>query len=464
MPNKNLNNRSGRRNRPGIVLLVTLVLLVMLSALGYTLSSRIAAQRHREQYIIDYQAARYGCDSAAKYAFVKLQDINTPLIERPNEPDFSDLFHLDESEYKELLVKWAEENAAGKIKNSSGTSDAKDANSSKDANDANDVNTPKSDNAARKAKDISDINDVNDINDINDVSDANDTGFAPDFNDPNSLVVRGPYGPPWPLIIKPIELQIGSTKISIEIEDEEAKYPIGWVLLEGEEVERDAAAGFETFCEWMDINDEQIDLLKQDFEKISEIKKFQVDFSPVTVSEKTETAVSVETERRTRGRRVSRTRSTQKTISPSVHITDFAKLFHGSLINTEALAEPTILTDNRKESALKYMGLWASNKVNINTAPRQVLEAAFTFGGDADKIAEEIIQRRRIKPFKDIEDLRKSLLKYSDSIAKCEKYITTTSRFFTVRITAVSGVAEASIVFAITKDGKKIEKIAAISG
>ena len=214
----------------------------------------------------------------------------------------------------------------------------------------------------------------------------------------------------------------------------------------------------------MDINDEQIDLLKQDFEKISEIKKFQVDFSPVTVSERTETAVSVETERRTRGRRVSRTRSTQKTISPSVHITDFAELFHGSLINTEALAEPAILTDNRKESALKYMGLWASNKVNINTAPRQVLEAAFTFGGDADKIAEEIIQRRRTKPFKDIEDLRKSLLKYSDSIAKCEKYITATSRFFTVRITAVSGVAEASIVFAITKDGKKIEKIAAISG
>ena len=150
------NNYLNNQNRPGIVLLVTLVLLVMLSALGYTLSSRIAAQRHREQYIIDYQAARYGCDSAAKYVFVKLQDINTPLIERPNEPDFSDLFHLNESEYKQLLVKWAEENIAGKNKNSSGTSDAKDANSTKDANDANDVNTPKNNSAAGKEKDIQD--------------------------------------------------------------------------------------------------------------------------------------------------------------------------------------------------------------------------------------------------------------------------------------------------------------------
>ncbi len=49
-------------SRPGIVLLLTLVLLVVLATLGYTFSSRVAAQRHRNQYIIDYSRARYGCD------------------------------------------------------------------------------------------------------------------------------------------------------------------------------------------------------------------------------------------------------------------------------------------------------------------------------------------------------------------------------------------------------------------
>ena len=49
------------RNCRGIVLLVTLVLLVVLSTLGYTLTSRIAAQRHRNSYIIDYCKARYAC-------------------------------------------------------------------------------------------------------------------------------------------------------------------------------------------------------------------------------------------------------------------------------------------------------------------------------------------------------------------------------------------------------------------
>jgi DNA uptake protein ComE-like DNA-binding protein len=433
MWNKSLNNWSDCRNRPGIVLLVTLVLLVMLSALGYTLSSRLAAQRHREQYVIDYQAARYGCNSAARYAFAKLQDINTPqLVDRPNEPDFSDLFALSEVEYKELLAKWA---AAKKIYSKN-----------------------------KSSSDMRDVNDTNDINDVNDVGEANNISGVTDFNDPNSLIVRGPYGPPWPFVIEPVEFKIGSATVRIEIEDENAKYPLGWMLLDDKEVQREASAGLETFCEWMDINSVRIDSLKQELKEISEIKTFKLDFEPITISE--ETKAGTVTRRGTRDRRrVSQRRTVQKTTIPaSVHSADFAKLFHSSLIDTEALAMPTIVSESRKESALKYMGLWASSKVNINTAPRHVLEAAFTFGGDADKIAEGIIQRRRIKPFTDIEDLRKSLFRYSDSIGKCEKYITTTSRFFTIKITAVSGVAEASTIIAVTKDDKKIERIAVISG
>jgi type II secretory pathway component PulK len=160
-------------------------------------------------------------------------------------------------------------------------------------------------------------------------------------------------------------------------------------------------------------------------------------------------------------------RTVRKTISAAEQIAkqsaDFAKLCHSSLIDTEALARPTIISETRKESALKYMGMWASRKVNINTAPRHVLEAAFIFGGDADRIAEEIIQQRRIKPFADIEELRRELFRYSTAIEKCEKYITTVSSIFTIKVTATSGAAEASAIIGITKNGKKIQKIAVIS-
>ena len=416
------------------MLLVTLVLLVVLSILGYTLSSRVAAQRHRNQYIIDYQAACYGCDSAVKYALATLEDINTPqLVARPNEPDFSDLFNLSEAEYEQFLADWASKN---------------DLHSSESFNPINDVNN------------VDDVNDFNDVNDANDIN-PNEIGIT-DFNEPNSLTVRGPYGPAWPFITKPAEFEIGSARVRIEIEDENAKYPVGWALLgDGDKkLKRKSLAGFGTFCEWMSIADEQIDLLIGQFEEIGEIKPFKLDFRPITIRKPRKRP-------KTRGNRRTRRFTTTK-ISVSEQLarqtTDCAKLFHSSLIDTDVLARPTVISESRKESALKYMGMWGSRKVNINTAPRHVLEAAFVFGGDEVEIAEEIIQRRRIKPFANIEDLRKSLFRYSDSIGKCEKYTTTASTFFTIKVTAVSGVAKASAVIAIKKGNKGMERIAVISG
>ena len=437
-------NRIGRKNcgvgsHRGIVLMVTLVLLVVLSTVGYTLSSRLAAQRHRDHYIIDYQAARYGCDSAIKYALAVLQDMNSPrLISRPNEPDFSDLFWKSEEEYREYLAEWAAKMQLGVSDMNKGLSDINDVNDVKNLFEANDVD------------------DINGVNDINNVNDFNEVGGVADLNDINFMMVRGPYGPAWPFVTEPVEFQIGSTTVRIEIEDENAKYPIGWAMLADAEVA--------SFCEWMNVESEQIDSLKEQLEEISEIKPFKLEFKPIKIVERR--ATKTKSRRRTRrGRRsVSQRRTVRKTIPASVHVADFAKLFHSGLIDTDTLGRPTIESESRKESALRYMGMWASRKVNVNTAPRHVLEAAFTFGGDADTIAEEVIQRRRIKPFDDVEELRKSLLRYSDSIEKCQKYITATSNFFTIRVTAVSGVARASAVIAITKEGKKMGKIAVLSG
>lgn len=441
------------QSRRGIVLLMTLAILVVLSVVGYTLTSRVAAQRHRDHYIIDYQAARYGCDSAVKYALAVLEDMNRPkLIARPNEPDFSDLFWKTEEEYREYLAEWA-----AQMRLEGGATDSNLG----DINDVNDVRGLFEDN------DVNDIYSVNEIygaNDINGINDFNEIGGVTDLNDVNFVKVRGPYGPPWPFVTEPVEFEIGSTTVRIEIEDENAKYPIGWAMLADVEAAREAEAGLETFCEWMSVEREQVDSLKEQLEEIGEIKLFKLEFKPIKIVERRPSPTRSRTRTRRGRRRVAQSRTVRKTIPASVHVTDFAKLFHSGLIDTDSLARPTIESESRKESALKYMGMWASRKVNINTAPRHVLEAAFTFGGDADKIADEIIRARQIKPFDDVEELRKLLLSYSDSIVKCEKYITTSSDFFTIRVTAVSGVAKASAVIAISKEGKKMEKIAVLSG
>jgi 16S rRNA C1402 N4-methylase RsmH len=82
---------------------------------------------------------------------------------------------------------------------------------------------------------------------------------------------------------------------------------------------------------------------------------------------------------------------------------------------------------------------------------------------DAPKMAQAIIAQRRIKPFESIDELKKILYRYADSIDKCRDYITTTSTLFTVRVTAISGVAKVVAVAGVTKEGRQVKRIAVLS-
>jgi type II secretory pathway component PulK len=115
---------------------------------------------------------------------------------------------------------------------------------------------------------------------------------------------------------------------------------------------------------------------------------------------------------------------------------------------------------------LKYIGLYASPQVNVNTAPRHVLEAALTFGGltKAPDIADAIIQKRKIEPFTDIEDLKKALFGSADAIDKCAPYITTKSTYFTIHVTATSGAARVSTLMPVYKDGRILKRLPVING
>ncbi|MFC1738207.1 hypothetical protein ACFL1G_04045 [Planctomycetota bacterium] len=430
---KSRNNK----NKSGIVLLVTLLILVILSIVGYTLTARVSAHRHRCQYIIDYQSARYACDAGTKYALTRLQQIKPQLIDRPNDPDFSDVFAMSEEQYQQLLDEWTAEKAL-REKQDSGKKDPNDfanllgmlkENSSPNIPGSNDFNYPA---ATTKPE------------------------------EPDTVTIPGPYGPAWPMITEPERFENGSAKVKIEIQDENAKYPLGWTLLQEQSIQRETKAGFQTFCEWMGIDNVDFETLEKELDEIAEIKTFRLTYPTLKKEEKV-----TETRTITRGKRTIKVPKTTKkkvTIPASVHTKTFAKIFHSSMIDTDVLAKPTIESEDRKESAMKYLALWGSSVVNINTAPRHVLEAAFTFGGDAAEIAEEIIKLRKIKPFKDVDELRSDLLEYSESIDKCEKYISTTSNFFTIRVTATSGTAQASTVIAVKKDGGKMEKVAIISG
>jgi len=409
------------------VLLLTLVILVVLAAVGYLITRRVSAYRYRNQYILDYQSARYSRDSALKYALSLVKKMEAPrLINRSDTLDFSDIFALTQQEYEGFVEQW---------------------------------DSPRFEEARSRLSRL-DANGAIEANDVNNI-------LAFVGADSNSQpAVPGPYGPRWPLIAEPLQFNIGEAEVTITIEDENAKYPLGWAMLKEEKsgkAIREAQAGFTSFCEWMDVNYVEIKDLEQQLDDVGEIKSFKTEFKPLVTRKKMVVSRSI------RGRRGQNIRRRvpimqKKAITALTHRADFAKLFNSSFVNLEVFARRRIFSDSRQESALKYIGIWGSNKVNINSAPRHVLESALVWGGSAPGIADAIIERRRNKPFEDIDELKDAMFSYSDAIRKCVPYITTKSNYFTVRITARSGAATATAVIAVVKESDKMHPVVIMAG
>jgi uncharacterized membrane protein YhiD involved in acid resistance/DNA uptake protein ComE-like DNA-binding protein len=446
------------RNRPAVALVVALVILVVLSAIVYTLSSRLAEIKHRQQYIIDYQIARYAGDSAMKYALAKVKEINLKLIKRKNKLDFSDLFTMNRDEYTEYLYDWAQKLAKEKgIENLSA-----DLQSFLDP----DAEVQTDNSLSDPLGDLFTGLNKTDPNELDDDDWMDQTGPY-GIGEPNDLEIPGPYGPQWPYVTEPIEFEIGSAKIKITIEDENAKMPLTWAITTEKNVNRKAQAALETFCQWMQMETYQIKDLADQLKEITGIKQFKLNLKDITATKRVSARSRSSRARRrgsSRSKIPSRTTTTKTTVRSAVgHTTDFAKLLHSSMLDTETLAAPLPDTGSRLESPMKYLALWGSQRVNINTAPRHVLEAAFTFGGDAEDIAEEIIQLRRERPFKNLKDLKSRLYGFNDSIKKTTPYITTVSTYLLIRVTATNGRARSAAVATVIKNGNKVERIAIIT-
>jgi DNA uptake protein ComE-like DNA-binding protein len=448
-----------KNQRSGIALFFTVIALVLLTALVYGLCFGISQWKHRMQYMVDYQNARYACESGLKYALSSMEELDVNYISRPNEPDFSDLFTMSDADYKQMMREWAYTLATQMDANTQAMFDFSSSRVDLSNLDPNNV--------------VTDINNIADSNYFNfDANDSNAQTDVYDMNDPNGMYVRGPYGPKWPLVTKPMEIEFGNAKLTVEIIDENAKLPLVWAINSDANTQEESAAAVVTFCEWMQMNQSQIDTITNELAQIKEIKPFTMapvkdvnSAKPGTDANSQQTAASGRAARRIarlRQRGRIKEKVVTQTRTASSNTLDFAKIFHSPMIDLDMLAKPVNQDETRVESALKYASLWGTQRVNINTAPRHVLEAAFTFGGDAADIAQKIIDERRLKPFTSIDDLKKRLMAFNSSIIKTEPFITTTSDCYSIRVKAVSGVARVCATAGVKKEGQKVERIGII--
>ncbi|HPY76271.1 MAG TPA: type II secretion system protein GspK [Anaerohalosphaeraceae bacterium] len=454
---KNLMTQSASSRR-GLVLVVVMMILVVLTALSTALSLRLTQVRRRQNYMIDYQRARYACDSALKYMINLLPDQRYTVVPREGMPDFSDLFWMEQADYESYIRSWLEvapEEQVQKLIAQSGL-------------DTEPV-LPERTLAESLALLVKKMIDPN----------AGLEELAPlplRQTDPSKIKVPGPYGAPWPYVAEPIDLEMGQAHVSISVEDENAKMPLGWAVSDN----KAAQAALTTFCEWMSMDKDQIEDLQQECRKIREEKTFVIDPQPILIKSRAastaqrtaqaqarSTASRFRTSRQPPGQSAARTtpQTAQDQLRPAIaHAADFSKLFHSSLLDVEDLARPRRNTGPRNESPLRYLALWGSQEININTAPRQVLEAAFTFAGEPDKIAEAIIQKRAAKPFQTTQELENLIPEERSRIQAAAPYLTVQSSFFQIRIDSRCGNARCLAAATVFKDQKKVETLAVLYG
>jgi type II secretory pathway component PulK len=448
----------GRRRQPGVVLILTLLVLIVLAAITYQITVKLSDRRRADDYLIYYQGARYACDSALKYALATTQIIEPNYADRANSPDFSDMFRMTDAQVSEMLAAWAEQmndpNRNGDGEASTGAQDAGGEAFRSFLSSQLPANGP------------------NDHNNTDFMKSAIDALQSSSVVDVNEFTVPGPYGPPWPLVVEPIEFEIGSAKVSITIEDENAKLPLVWMTMTDPELKSEKQEVLRVFCSWYDIDKKDVAEFQKNLDQVAQIKPFAVSLAPVVITKPAPVvAPPVPPTPITPDTRGVHKPATQPVPPPPSgpaarsslsDYADYAKLMASSYIDAGWLTVPVIESSSRQEYPMKYLAIWGSTQVNINSAPRHVLEAAFAFGGDGDKIAEAIIEQRRQKPFKSIDDFRRANLAFSSQIQKTEKYITTTSEFFTIRITATNGPAKCTATVAVLKQGPKAKPITAV--
>jgi len=458
------SKRQSTISHAGFILLVTMIVLVVLTTLAAGLSVHLSLAKRRQQYRIEYQRSRYGVDSGMKYILTVLPTRNFTLLnERQTVPDFSDLFWMNNAEYAEFIAAWAE----------NATDEEIEAVLKEDAS----LTAPTPLSAAETLSRLTSLfgggSDAKEMG-----MEAYDTGdqFYLVELDPNDVAVPGPYGAPWPNAAEPIHLEMGPCKVTITIEDENAKMPLSWLVTSSKDANKRAENALKTFCEWMSWDPDQLREMESDIQdgmdKIYEKKMFKLNPSPVLLKTTTTRTVTtpVSTSPASRASRVRRTTSASRTVRQVVtkqrpaiaHTTDFAKLFHSSLLNREILARPLPDTGDRIESPLKYLSLWGAQRVNINTAPRNVLEAAFSLAIDAFDLPEftqKVIEKRKEKPLASLDELAELGGLDTETMNNLKNYLTTTSTFFQIHVTSQSGNASSSAVATVVKEGKNVQQL-----
>jgi len=258
-------------------------------------------------------------------------------------------------------------------------------------------------------------------------------------------------------IIKKSTIQIGDIKVDIEIHDENGKWPLLWLLRSPYDPSGNNSkvkAGLPDMATRLSANQSLlnniIDIAMEIGQPLElpppENELYQVKmYSP---GGRTRASSASNTVFRVKVRKADRIKETQQRYRA---MGVFATRWYSEFLRDQEDYIPKWSGAVQQASFMDYLGWWGHNRINLNTAPYEVLWAAFSPLGIDKQTIDEIVQYRRKSPFKSLGELRNIRKIDTNTRRAMINLSTVNSDTFSVYVKADMGRAHYSLIGGINK-------------
>jgi len=253
------------------------------------------------------------------------------------------------------------------------------------------------------------------------------------------------------------KLDIGLVSVDIKIYDENGKFPIYWLLhspIEKKTDHRDKS--IKRLAERLEaepaVNKETINLAQKTGKPLNVPEPvsylYQRSFSRTRSRNVTWRLKASRQRRSLAAKGIDRDELLRQTMS------DFFHQWQKELKQNEKYRNMLAPLPNHRGRFADYIGCWGHNKVNINTAPVEVLEAVFLPLGLTRKTVEAVVAYREKTPFANPTQLYRVKGINRTILYAIKALSTTSSDTFSVQITTSLGRASYSLYGSIYKNRK----------
>lgn len=294
-------------------------------------------------------------------------------------------------------------------------------------------------------------NDPNLMADPNTMADPNGTPVLLELVSSDSVVV---------LFEK--ELDVGDAEVTIEIHDEHAKWPMLWMMPQNSPFSKNTNESDKLFKDLTGF-------IAADPDDSSRLLKLTKDLGRSIKLPPAEFTVNKSRSTRRRGRAVRRrrvrgyTKRLEEARQKREGMALFAQSFYTTINEQSEYATLKQPMTEREVSLVDYFGFWGHNRININTAPVEIIQAAFAPLGLTESQAQAIVSYRQQQKFTQLSDIRKVEGIERPLAQSIMPLCLTRSETFSVKITARIGRTSYRVTGAVHYNRGRVQPLAMVN-